>query len=450
MTKSISPAVVNRIKERPSAYRAALAEAGRRGQTVRDCAPVRLADGEGLYLIVEPSGAARWLFLFRWRGKLKEMGFGGLASVSQKAAREKARLGRELIGAGVSPIEAKQARAAIPTFGDIADEVLAEVRKGFKNPKHTASWERGIGAPRRVKRRGAKAKWEEAMRPSCAEPLRPVPVDQVTVGDVLVVLRPIWSTAHVTAVGLRGQIARVLDAAKAAGHRSGENPAAWDGNLKHFLSPPRKLTRGHQPALAYGDAPAFMEALRSREALAARALEFLILTAAREDEGLSATWAEIDLDGRTWTVPASRTKTGKPHLVPLSAAAVTLLQPFQILRARPTDLVLPSPGGKKLSSTALRNLIGRMSGPERAWIERASDRQIVPHGFRSTFRDWAGDLTTYPRELAEEALGHLVGNDVERAYRRSSALERRRALMEDWGRYCAGGTAQVIELARTA
>ena len=452
MSKALSPATVNRIRDRGAAYKTAAAEAGRRGQKVPDGAPIRLADGAGLYLIVEPSGAARWLFLFRWRGKLKEMGLGGISTVGQKLAREKAQDARDQLGRGANPIEARRAKGAIPTFGEVADEVLAEVRKGFKNPKHTASWERGVGAPRRVKRRGAKAKWEETVRASFATSLRSIPVDQITVTDVLAVLKPLWSTTHVTAVGLRGQIAHVLDAAKAAGHRAGENPAAWDGNLKHFLSPPRKLTRGHLPAVPYTRVADFLIALRSREALAARALEFLILTAVRSAEVIHMAWPEVDLEARTWTVPGARTKTGKPHIIPLSAPVLKILDPLQLLRGDDAKaLVFPTGRGKPHSENALGAVIDRMNSPVVIWIDPADGRPAVPHGFRSTFRDWAGDLTSYPRDLAEQALGHAVGDEVERAYRRSSALERRRAMMDDWARYCDGG-AQVIALAeaRTA
>lgn len=400
--------------------------------------PARLSDGGGLYLAVEPTGSARWLFLFRWRGKLKEMGLGGLTKVSLKTAREKAAGARELIGKGVNPIEARRAAEAIPTFGEVADDVLAEVIKGFKNPKHEASWRRAIGAPRTPKvRKGGK--WTEGSPvPSYAEPLRPKRVDEVTTNDVLRVLKPLWSSRHETASRLRGQIAQVLDAAKARGHRTGENPAAWGGNLKHMLAARRKLTQGHRAALPYMDVPTFMAALRTRPALSAKALEFAILTAARAGEVYGMTWGEIDLDAKLWVVPPRRMKGAREHRVPLTDAAVEIIKAMALTsNQKPDTYVFPGSKAKApLSDAAVIRLIRRMGFPK-----------ITTHGFRSSFRDWAGDATRYPRDLAEQALAHAITSDVEAAYHRSDALERRRKLMADWADYCAGAQ-KVIELVR--
>lgn len=401
---------------------------------------IRLSDGEGLYLVVEPTGSARWVFLFRWKTKLKEMGFGGLSKVTMKVARAKAKDARELIGQDVNPIDAKRAEEAIPTFGEVADDVLAEVTKGFRNKKHNASWERAIGAPRAVRvQKGGK--WIDGTpRESFAHKLRSKPVNEVTANDVLAILRPIWTTRHETASRLRGQIAQVLDAAKAAGHRSGENPAAWEGNLKHRLAARRKLTKGHRVALPYIDLPPFVAALRSRPALSAKALEFGILTAARAGEVLGMTWGEVDVDAKLWVVPAARMKRGVEHRVPLSEPAMKIVRDLALgSNRKPDAFVFPAEKAtRSMSDAAIMRLIRRMGYAE-----------ITTHGFRSSFRDWAGDATSFPRDIAEQALAHAVGNEVELAYRRSDALERRRTMMEAWATFCAGG-AMVIELARSA
>lgn len=399
---------------------------------------IRLSDGEGLYLVVEPTGSARWVFLFRWRGKLKEMGFGGLTKVTLKTARLKAQDARELIGQGTNPIEAKRAMEAIPTFGEVADDVLVEVTKGFKNPKHTASWERAIGAPRIVKRY-ENGKWVDgAERPSFAETLRSKRVDEVTTNDVLAVLKPLWSTRHETASRLRGQIAQVLDAAKAGGHRSGENPAAWEGNLKHRLAARRKLTKGHRVALPYLELPTFITALKTRPASSAKALEFVVLTAARAGEVLGATWREIDLDAKLWTVPGSRMKGGKEHRVPLTPEALAVVEAMALLsKPAPAAFVFPGQSPKRPTSEATMMRL----------IKRMGYSAITVHGFRSSFRDWAGDATNFPRDLAEQALAHAVGNEVEQAYRRGGALERRRKMMESWATFCDGASQSTRDAA---
>ena len=307
--------------------------------------------------------------------------------------------------------------------------MLAEVCKGFKNPKHEASWRRAIGAPRVTKRREGSSWVDGKLIPSFADKLRSKRVDEITSDDVLAVLNPLWSTRHETASRLRGQIAQVLDAAKAAGHRTGENPAAWEGNLKHRLAARRKLTHGHRAALPYMDLPAFVAALRARPANSAKALEFMILTAARSGEVLGATWSEFDLDAKLWTVPAARMKGRREHRVPLSGAAMDVVMAMALGSNRQSDAyVFPGLLAKRPTSDAtVMRLIRRMGYPT-----------ITAHGFRSAFRDWAGDATSYPRDIAEQALAHSVGNEVELAYRRSDALERRRKMMESWAAFCTG------------
>ncbi|MFN3815165.1 tyrosine-type recombinase/integrase [Brevundimonas sp.] len=382
--------------------------------------PGRHADGGGLYLVVGPGAARSWIFLFRWHGRLKEMGLGGLAGVSLAKARAKAEAARALVADGVNPIEAKREQEAVPTFGDFADAVVADLSPQWRNPKHRAQWTNTLTTD--------------------AAQLRPLRVDCIETADVLATLKPIWATKPETASRLRGRIERVLDAAKAKGHRTGENPARWRGHLDHLLPKRQKLTRGHHAALPFGDVPAFVGDLRQREAVAALALEFLIFTAARSGEVRGATWAEMDLKAKVWTVPAMRMKAGREHRVPLSARAVQILEAVQPLaNGEAGAVVFPSAKGKPLSDAAFQALLIRM--------ER--NGQFTPHGFRSSFRDWAGEVSTFPRELAEEALAHVVGDATERAYRRGDALEKRRKLMNAWAGYCdPNRSATVVPIRR--
>lgn len=266
----------------------------------------RHSDGNGLYLVVDPSGAKRWLFLFRWGGKLKEMGLGGLAGVSLSDVREKAAEARKVLASGRNPIDARReaeaARAERMTFGRFADDLVAELSKGFRNEKH--KWQ-----------------WSQMLNDHAAA-LRPKMVDEITTDDMLEVLKPLWSTKQETASRLRGRIERVLDGAKAKGLRTGENPARWRGHLDHLLPKRQKLARGHHAAVPFGEVPVFVAALREREAVAALALEFLILNASRTGEVIGATWPEIDIKAAVWTVPAHRMKAGKEHRVPLSTRAL--------------------------------------------------------------------------------------------------------------------------------
>jgi integrase len=274
---------------------------------------------------------------------------------------------------------------------------------------------------------------------SYAKAIRPVPVDQIGTEHVLKVLKPIWTTKPETASRLRGRIERVLDAAKALGHRTGENPALWRGHLKSLLPKREKLTRGHHPAMPYADVSDFLTQLRAREAVAALALEFTILTAVRSGEALGATWSEIDIQAKVWTIPKGRMKAGKEHRVPLSPRALAILEEATKLRADSSAFVFPGQRrGRPLSGMATEMLLRRMK------IETAS-----VHGFRSSFRDWAGEHTAYPREVAEAALAHQVGDEVERAYRRGDALEKRRKLMDAWEAICeTPASGKVVPIGR--
>jgi integrase len=376
--------------------------------------PGRHADGGNLYLVVDPSGAKRWAFIYRDRhdnGRLRELGLGGLAAVGLADARQKAADFRKLIDAGVDPVAQRKAAliaktAADTTFGDFADAFIADLAPGFRNAKHIAQWRSTLT--------------------NDAAPLRKKSVAAIGTADVLAVLKPIWQVKPETASRLRGRIERVLDAATAKDLRTGDNPARWRGHLKSILPAPEKLKkRGHHSAMPYAEVPAFMALLRERPAVAARALEFAILTAARTGEVLGATWAEIDLKSQLWIIPAERMKAGRPHRVPLVGRTLEIVRELKGTRKQPKGYLFA--GGRPdqpLSSMALLMLLRRMKVA------------VTAHGFRSSFRDWAGDNTTFPRDVAEAALAHAVSDKTEAAYRRSDALAKRRELMQAWSDFC--------------
>jgi integrase len=364
----------------------------------------KYSDGGNLYLVVSETGSRKWVLRFTWRGKAKEMGLGSAASVPLAHAREKAASARRKIARGLNPIDERKRDGGIPTFGEIADDVRVALSAGFRNEKH-------------------KAQWKSTLE-TYAAPLRAKPVDTIATDDVLAVLKPIWTTKAETASRVRGRIEKVLDAAKAKGFRDGENPARWRGHLDHLLPKPSKLARGHHAAMHYEDVAAFVAKLRESEATSALALELCILTAARSGEILGMRWSEIDLDKRIWTLPADRMKAGREHRVPLSPRAVAILRKPEKLKAG--QFVFPGQArNKPLSNIAMGMVLRRMK------IEDAT-----VHGFRSSFRDWAGNVSNFPREVVETALAHVIGDKAEQAYRRSDALEKRRKLMEAWAAYC--------------
>jgi integrase len=355
--------------------------------------------------------------MYTWRGKQREAGLGsaGKGGVSLKAARDKAAEGRALLKAGVDPIAewSKPDGEEVPTFGKAADDFLEAHAGGWRNDKHTAQWVMTLTR--------------------YCEPIRNTPVDAIDTEAVLSVLKPLWTRAPETASRLRGRIETVLDAAKARGHinRNEANPARWRGHLDKLLPKRAKLTRGHHAAMPYADIPAFVASLRERPAIGARALEFCILTATRSGEARAACWDEIDFDGKVWTIPAARTKAAREHRIPLSDRALALLREMEA--ARTGDYVFPGRRpGRPLSGMAFEMLLRRINSPYTA------------HGFRSSFRDWAGNETHFPRELAEHALAHAVGDMSERAYRRSDALMRRRELMDAWAWYCDGDAGENV------
>ncbi|MBS0355353.1 MAG: tyrosine-type recombinase/integrase [Proteobacteria bacterium] len=388
------------------------------------------ADGGNLYLFVR--GASRtWVFRFTAPdGKRKNMGLGSLADVGLAQARDLAKQLRAKVKDPTAPtdpqrerIEARQAvkleQARRMTFKQCAEACIEALRPGWKNPKHGQQWENTLSA---------------YTYPIIGD----LPVADVDTPLVVKCLGPIWTTKNETASRLRGRIEVILDWAKVNKLRSGENPARWKGHLDKLLAAPTKVQKaGHHAALPYAQMGEFMQGLRTKEGMGARALEFAILTATRSGEVRGAKWSEIDQQARTWTIPADRMKAGKEHRVPLSDAAMALLTALP--RLDDEDLVFPSTKrGRPLSDMTLTAVLRRM--------ERGD---LTAHGFRSTFRDWAGETTAYPREVIEHALAHQLRDKAEAAYQRGDLLEKRRRLMGDWANYCEtvhSTTANVTQL----
>jgi integrase len=398
---------------------------------LRSLPPGRHADGGGLYFAVSKNGAGRsWMFRTRRDGTLREMGLGPWHSVTLEKARRKAAALREAFFDGRDPVaEEKQARQAkrvaeakATTFEEAAKAYIRAHRAGWKSPKSLVSWEHTLSA--------------------FAYPvIGKLPVDAIDPDLVMKVLgqeiadgpdgKPasLWSARPETASRLRGRLESVLDYARVIGQRQGENPARWRGHLDHLLPARQAVAKTvHHPALPYRDLPEFLAELRERDGVAARALEFAILTVARTGEVIGARWTEIDLDARLWAVPGSRMKAGREHRVPLSDAAMALLARLK----REGDRVFP------VSNMAMLMLLRRMGRGD-----------LTAHGFRSTFSDWCAEKTNFPSEVREMALAHAVGDKVEAAYRRGDMFEKRRQLAEAWEQYCGGepSEANVVRLA---
>ena len=332
------------------------------------------------------------------------MGLGGYPSTSLAQARNAANIIRQQIGDGLDPFHERNNRI-IKTFGEVADELLNELRKDWSHPKHESQWIRALNI-------------------SCL-PIRSMNVANITTNDVLSILKPVWKKTPVTGRRLRSRIERVLNYAHTHGWRAGENVARWHGHLEH-TGLTKKYASKHFAAMPYQDIPNFIKALQTKGLISAMALEHLILTAGRTSEVLGANWREIDLDRALWTIPAERMKAKREHKVPLSIRAVEVLRPLHEMRG--SELVfMGKQYGKPLSNMSMAMLMRRM-GIEKATV----------HGFRSAFRDWAGNETNTAREVAEAALSHQIGNKVEQAYRRSDALDKRRKLMQAWADYCGG------------
>jgi integrase len=379
--------------------------------------PGRHADGQNLYLTISnlstsPGGGGvskRWTFMYSFAGKQREAGLGPASTVTLAEAREKAARYRSMLAKGIDPLDAKkadqEAAAARKTFGQCADELIKSKRREWRSEVHAAQWRTTID--------------------DYCWPILDKPVDATVLG----VLQPVWGRIPETASRLRGRIEAVLDFAKAHKLRSGENPASWRGNLALILPKRQKLSRGHHKAMPYAEVPAFIGKLREVESIPALALEFAILTAARSGEVLGARWDEINMAAKVWTIEAGRMTAGLLHRVPLSVRAMEIVERMAESNRR-SCVCRPS---------AAAALVRRGYG--RARNGRDGSR------FPIELQDWAGEETSFPREIAEQALAHATGDATERAYRRGDALEKRRALMESWASYCQPGAGgKVIQM----
>ncbi len=385
----------------------------------------------GLYLQLTPNGGRSWVLRVKVGTLRRDLGLGGFPGVTLSQARDKAREARAKIDRGIDPVEERKAtKAALVaaqrrglTFADAVDKALAAKLDAFKNAKH-------------------RQQWENTLATYATPDLGKMLVQDITTQDVVRVLQPLWMDKTETASRLRGRIEAVLSWATVAGHRHGDNPARWAGNLKELLPPPSRVAKeGNHPALALDDAPRWLAALRTREGFGARALELAALTATRSQEVRGAAWDEIDFDKALWIIPGARMKMGKEHRIPLSAAAVKMLKALPRLKGNP--LVFPAARGGQLSDMTLSATMRRMHEAELAqggtgFIDRTSKRPAVPHGLRSTFRDWVAEQTNYPGDMAEVALAHKISNAVEASYRRGDMIEKRRRMMADWADFMSG------------
>lgn len=379
----------------------------------------RHGDGNGLYLVVDPSGARRWIVRVVVKGQKNkkgaplrtDFGLGGADIVPLNQARERALEYRRMAKQGLNP--RFNATRKVPTFEEVAQQVHIDRLPTWKNEKHGQQW---IGT----------------LRDYAFPKIGRMPIDSIDQPEVMMCLAPIWTEKHETAKRLAQRIKTVLDVARSKGFRSGENPVTA---IKDAQALPKVRAKvKHHKAMHWKDVPAFYSELASRSAMAARALRFTCLTGARTNEVLGMRWAELDFDAALWTCPVERMKTGEEHRVPLTDDMLAIIEP---LKAIQSDFVFE--GQKRhqpLSNMSMLMLLRRMNVDN-----------VTVHGFRSTFRDWASEVANAPREVAEMSLSHRVGSDVERAYARSDLIDKRRALMERWSMFVAGGTNQILRLA---
>lgn len=370
---------------------------------VETAAPGRYTDGRGLMLVVKPTGARSWVLRYQLNGRRRDMGLGPYPEVTLAAARDKALEARRRLVEGVDPLTLRPAPSM--TFRDAAEALIETKSSGWRNAKH-------------------EAQWSSTLATYAFPTLGDLDVKSIDTPHVLTVLRTIWTAKPETASRLRQRIEAVLDFAAVQGVRSGLNPARWRGHLENALPKPSLVRRvEHHPALDWRELPAFMTALSGRQGVSARTLEFLILTASRSGEVRGMRWAEVDLDAGVWIVPAERMKAAREHRIPLVSQAMAILGAPSF----PDTLVFPSPfnDAKPMSDMSLAAVLKKMG--------RGG---ITVHGFRSTFRDWAGETTGFPREVIEAAMAHRLKDKAEAAYARGDLFNKRRALMEAWASFC--------------
>jgi integrase len=383
----------------------------------------RYGDGNGLYLQVTSTGAKSWLFRYERLGKERWLGLGALHTVSLQEARERARRARQQILDGTDPIQAKQSQKAAEIIA-AAKTVTFEVASNQYFAAHGSKW-------RNAKHR---AQFLSTLKAYVFPAIGALPVSSIDLALVLRVLEPIWAEKPETASRIRGRVEGVLDWATVRGYRTGDNPARWKGHLQHVLPARDRLIQvRHHTALPYQQMPLFMKDLVAREGVAAAALRFTILTAARTGEVIGARWAEINLNDRVWTVPADRMKGGREHRVPLSNAAIEILKALP--RETENNYVFIGPRGGGLSNMAMNALLRRMAS-----------YQTTVHGLRSSFRDWAAECTAFPNHVVEMALAHVISNAVEAAYRRGDLFDKRKKLMASWAIYTHAKPLQGAEI----
>jgi integrase len=385
-----------------------------------------LNDGHGLYFVSRPPNGASWMFRFSRHGKDRWMGLGQYPTITLADARTRADDARRLLIDGVDPIEHRRHRHAQAkldiakrvTFVECAGQYIASHQAGWRNPKH-------------------REQWGSTLKTYAYPTLSGLPVAAIDTGLVLKVLQPIWTAKPETASRLRGRIENVLDWATVRGFRQGDNPARWRGHLEKLLPHHSKVRRVvHHAALSYAELPDFIMKLRAQDGTAARALEFAILTAARTGEVVGARWSEINLTHQLWTIPADRMKVGKEHRVPLSPRVCEILEAIKPEKADGEAFVFTgSKAGRSLSNMAFLMLLRRMKRGD-----------LTAHGFRSTFRDWCAERTSFPSEVCEMALAHTVSSKVEAAYRRSDLFDKRRRLMSAWSDYCGTKPAAKVNV----
>jgi integrase len=383
-------------------------------------------DGGGLYLHSDPPAQCSWLFRYRLSGKTRWMGLGPYPAISLAKARELAARARTLKALGTDPLDQRDAAreasrlaaAKTITFKQCAESYIKAHRVSWRNAAHASQW-------------------ESTLRAYAHPHIGVLSVQAIDTSLVMKVLEPIWTAKSETASRLRGRIETILNWAKVRGYRDGENPARWKGHLDHLLPAKSKVRRvRHHAAMPYSQLPEFMAALREQDSTSARALEFLILTAARSGEVIGARWCEIDLKNKLWTVPAERMKAGKDHRVPLCPRAAGILQAIKTAKIEADALLFPGSKPQRPQS----NMVFLML------LRRINLGHLTAHGFRATFKTWATERTNFPREVIEAALAHVAGDKIEAAYQRGDVFEKRQRLMAAWSEYCATKSAAEINI----
>ncbi|WP_420723935.1 tyrosine-type recombinase/integrase [Hwanghaeella sp. LZ110] len=393
---------------------------------VETASPGKYEDGGGLRLVVSNSGARKWVLRYTLRGKRREMGLGGFPDVGLSDARSKAADFRAMATNGVDPITARRvAPKKVPDFTSCAAQYIRAHRRSWKNSKHARQWVSTL---------------KTYARPVIGN----TQVDEIGTDDILKILTPLWTTKTETAKRIQGRIENILDFAAARKYQAPINHARWRGHLDKLLPKPSRVrTVTHHPAMPYTDLPKFMDTLRENDSISAQALRFLILTAARTGEVLNATWDEVDIDSCVWAIPAARMKTRREHRVPLCDEAVSILTNLPRVAGNPY-LFPGSRHGRPLSNMALLQLMRGMG-----YGVDGSKGPYVPHGFRSSFRDWSGEVSSFPRDVAEMALAHVIDNKVEAAYRRGDLFQKRAKLMDAWANYLLvrNASSKIVTLA---